>query len=106
MQVGDQFDHILLANKSFMSVKTERSSQNQSISTPLNPTLLFDSTLGSNRLYLYKHEYINRYIIKISSEAKNVDTLHLRKFSQPMSESQWFKSGEENATIEGYFFSI
>ena len=21
-----------------------------------------------------------------------------------MSESQWFKSGEENATIEGYFF--
>lgn len=41
---------ILLANKSFMSVKTERSSQNQSISTPLNPTLLFDGTLGSNRL--------------------------------------------------------
>ena len=23
-----------------------------------------------------------------------------------MSESQWFKSGEENATIEGFFFNL
>ena len=42
--------------------------------------------------------------IYISSQTKNVDTLHLRMFSQPMSESQWFKSGEENATIDFFFF--
>ena len=43
-------------------------------------------------------------IKNISSQTKNVDTLHLRKFSQPMSESQWFNSGEENATIEFSFW--
>ena len=32
--------------------------------------------------------------------------LHLRKFSQPISGSKWFKSGEENATIEFFFFLI
>ena len=49
-----------------MSVKTERSSQNQSISTPMNPTLLFDGTRGSNRLpvqtWIHKQIYYKNIV--------------------------------------------
>ena len=92
---------ILLANKSLMSVKTERSSQNQSISTPLNPTLLFDGTLGSNRLPVQTWIHKQIYYKNIVSSEKRRHTAPAQV--QSTNVRKWFKSGEENATIEGFF---